>query len=230
MTLRRCYDARKYRTDAILFREIQFKKKDILIINRFQCEFGRNKVKYARITITHVCFIALTNAGSLGRCLTTRPVSLVFKQLFPDLANVNAWQNMCDPYNHTGFWLYIVDWMSQMFDVIQSDVGEYSQVHYNMKQFLATYRANPEEFMPDSLKHYDEDMWLRKPCLNVIHRPQFSLQFCYIVGLYTQYIKGYPWNVLPGTLTLPSLVISVLLKGVNIGPDDWTHSLNEIHD
>ena len=34
-------------------------------------------MKYARITITHVCFIALTLAGSLGRCLNTRPNSLV---------------------------------------------------------------------------------------------------------------------------------------------------------
>ena len=31
----------------------------------FQCEFGWNKVKYARITITHVCFIALTLARSV---------------------------------------------------------------------------------------------------------------------------------------------------------------------
>ena len=31
---------------------------------------GWNKVKYARITITHVCFIALTLAGSLGSCRT----------------------------------------------------------------------------------------------------------------------------------------------------------------
>ena len=37
-------------------------------------------VKYARITITHVCFIALTLARSLGRCLSTRPICLVFKQ------------------------------------------------------------------------------------------------------------------------------------------------------
>ena len=34
-----------------------------------------------RITITHVCFIASTLAGSLGRCLYTRPIGLVFKQL-----------------------------------------------------------------------------------------------------------------------------------------------------
>ena len=30
------------------------------------CKLDWNKVKYARITITHVCFIALTLAGSLG--------------------------------------------------------------------------------------------------------------------------------------------------------------------
>ena len=36
----------------------------------FQCELSWNKVKYARITITHVCFIALTLAGSLGWCWT----------------------------------------------------------------------------------------------------------------------------------------------------------------
>ena len=33
----------------------------------FQCKLGWNKVKYARITITHVCFIALTLAGVTGR-------------------------------------------------------------------------------------------------------------------------------------------------------------------
>ena len=33
------------------------------------------------ITITHVCFIALTLAGSLVRCLNMRPNSLMFKQL-----------------------------------------------------------------------------------------------------------------------------------------------------
>ena len=50
----------------------------------------RIRVKYARITITHVCFIALTLAGSLGRSLNTRPAGLVFKQLSRDPANVNA--------------------------------------------------------------------------------------------------------------------------------------------
>ena len=36
---------------------------------RFQRGLCGNQVKYARITIIHVCFIALTFAGSLGRCL-----------------------------------------------------------------------------------------------------------------------------------------------------------------
>ena len=49
-------------------REIQCKKMDNLMFKqRFQCELGWNKVKYARITITHVWFIAITLAGSLGR-------------------------------------------------------------------------------------------------------------------------------------------------------------------
>ena len=51
---------------------------------------GWNKVKYARITITYVYFIALTLAGSLGRCLNTRPIGLVFKQHPRDPAKVNA--------------------------------------------------------------------------------------------------------------------------------------------
>ena len=58
---------RKYTADAILFREIQCEKMDNLMFkHRFQCELDWNKVKYARITIAHVCFIALTLAGSLG--------------------------------------------------------------------------------------------------------------------------------------------------------------------
>ena len=57
---------------------------------RFQCGLGWNRVKYARRTITHVCFIALTLARSLGRCLGTRPIGLVFEQVPSDPANVNA--------------------------------------------------------------------------------------------------------------------------------------------
>ena len=99
MMLWRRYVVRKYTADAILLREIQCKKMDNLMYQqRFQCEFGWNKVKYARITITHVCFIALTLAGSLGRCLNTRPIGRVFKQHPRDPANVNAWKNMCNPY------------------------------------------------------------------------------------------------------------------------------------
>ena len=99
MTLWRRYDVRKYTADVILFREIQCKKMDNLMFKqRFQCELSWNKVKYARITITHVYFIALTLAGSLGRCLKTGPVGLMFKQHPWDPANVNAWKNMCDPY------------------------------------------------------------------------------------------------------------------------------------
>ena len=65
---------------------------------RFQRGVCWIQVKYARITITHVCFIALTLAESLGRCLNTRPNGLVFKQLPRDPANVYAWKNMYDPY------------------------------------------------------------------------------------------------------------------------------------
>ena len=89
----------KFDTDAISFREIQCKKRDILMFKwHFQCGLGWNQVKYARITITHVCFIALTLVGSLGWCLNTRPYRLVFKELPWDPANINARKNMCDPY------------------------------------------------------------------------------------------------------------------------------------
>ena len=81
------------------FWKIPCEKRDILMIHRrFQCGLGWNQVKYARIMITHVCFIAFTLGRSLGRCLNTRPNSLVFKQLHRDPANVNAWKNMCDLY------------------------------------------------------------------------------------------------------------------------------------
>ena len=64
MTLRRCYDVRKLTANAILFREIQCKKTDISMFKqRFQCEFGWNNVKYARIMIAHVCFMTLTLPG-----------------------------------------------------------------------------------------------------------------------------------------------------------------------
>ena len=100
MTLWRRYDVRKFDADAILLREILCKKRDILMIKRrFQCGLCWNQVKYARMTTTHVCFIALTLAWSVGRCLNTRPNGLVFKHLPLDPANVNAWKNICNPYN-----------------------------------------------------------------------------------------------------------------------------------
>ena len=93
MTLWRRYDVRKFDADTILFREILCKKRDILIFKQgFQSALGWNHVKYARITITHVCFIALTLVRSLRWCLNTRPNGLMFKQLPRDPANVNAWK------------------------------------------------------------------------------------------------------------------------------------------
>ena len=48
MTLRRRNEVRKFDADAILFGEIQCKKRDILRFKRrFQCGFGWNQVKYA---------------------------------------------------------------------------------------------------------------------------------------------------------------------------------------
>ena len=91
MTLWRHNDVQKFNTDDILFQEIQCKKRGILMFTRhFQCCLGWNQVKYSRITITHVCFIALTFAGFLGLCLNTRPNGLVFKQRPRDPATVNA--------------------------------------------------------------------------------------------------------------------------------------------
>ena len=85
---KRCCDVRKLTADAILFKEIQCKKTDILMFyQRFQCKYGWNKVAYARIAIRHVCFIALT--------LALTPFGLVLKQLPRDPAN------MSDPYIHS---------------------------------------------------------------------------------------------------------------------------------
>ena len=54
------------------------------------CGLGQNQVNYARITITYVCLIALSLAGSPRRCLKTGHNSLVFKQFPREPANVNA--------------------------------------------------------------------------------------------------------------------------------------------
>ena len=91
MKMRWRYGVRKFNADTILFGENQCKKIGILRFQRrFQWAFGWNQVKYARIMITHVFFISLTLAGSLGRYLNNRPNGHVFKQLPRDMANVNA--------------------------------------------------------------------------------------------------------------------------------------------
>ena len=41
----------------------------------FKLAFGWNQVKYARITTTYVCFIALTLTESLERCLRVKTAS-----------------------------------------------------------------------------------------------------------------------------------------------------------
>ena len=91
MTLWQCYDIQKFDADTILFWKIQCKKRHALMFKQhLQCYLGQNQVNYARITIIHVCFIALRLAGSLRRCLSTRPNGLMFKQLSLDPANVRA--------------------------------------------------------------------------------------------------------------------------------------------
>ena len=56
-------------------------------------------VSYARITIIHGYFYAVTFAGSLERYWNTQPSGPVFKHLPGDPANVNAWKTMGDPCN-----------------------------------------------------------------------------------------------------------------------------------
>ena len=64
----------------------------------FSSQFAAGIVSYARTTIIHGYFIAITFAGSLGRYLNAWPSGLVFKQLPRDPANVNARSTMGDPY------------------------------------------------------------------------------------------------------------------------------------
>ena len=62
-----CYDVMMFESKQLTPFCLE-KMANLLFQQRFRSEFGWNKVNYARITITHVCFIALTLAGSLGRC------------------------------------------------------------------------------------------------------------------------------------------------------------------
>ena len=87
-----------WRWRNFVLRNQLWEKEYLMFKRRFQRCLCWNQVKYARITITHVYFIALTLAGSLRWCLNTRPNSPVFKRLPRDLANVNAWKYMCDLY------------------------------------------------------------------------------------------------------------------------------------
>ena len=64
----------------------------------FSSQFAVGIVSYARTTIIHIYFIAITFAGSLGRYLNTRPSGLVFKQLSRDPANIKPWKTMDDPW------------------------------------------------------------------------------------------------------------------------------------
>ena len=64
----------------------------------FLSQYAVGIVSYARTTIIHGYYIAITFAGSLGRYLNTRPSGLVFKQLPRDSVNVNAGKTLDDPY------------------------------------------------------------------------------------------------------------------------------------
>ena len=98
ITLWQRNDVLKFDADAILFREILRKTRDILILKRcFQTSLGRNQVKCASTAIIHVCFLALTIAGSLRRCLNTRHNGLMFKQHPRAQVSVNAWKTCVIP-------------------------------------------------------------------------------------------------------------------------------------
>ena len=63
MTLWRRNNVRKLTLTPFCLRNQVCEKGYLMFKRRFQRCLCRNQVKYARITITHVCFIALTLAG-----------------------------------------------------------------------------------------------------------------------------------------------------------------------
>ena len=71
MTLWRRNDVRKLSLTPFFFEKLE--KGDLMFKRRFQRGLCWNQVKYARITITHFCFTALTLAGYLWRSFNTRP-------------------------------------------------------------------------------------------------------------------------------------------------------------
>ena len=99
MTLRQHYDVRKFDGDAILFREMLCKKEDILMIRqRFQCSLGWNQVNNARLTITHVCFIALTLARSSDNVWTFGLTASCSNSFLRTRQMLMHEKNTCDPY------------------------------------------------------------------------------------------------------------------------------------
>ena len=67
MTLWRRNDVRKLTLTPFCFEKSSVRKWIFNVLATFSGRFMLKSGKYARITITHACFIALTLAGSLGR-------------------------------------------------------------------------------------------------------------------------------------------------------------------
>ena len=95
LTLWRCYDVRSLTLAPFCLEKTSVAKMAVFSVG-FWLEAGKKLCKNNNHTCLFHCIKTL--AGSLRRCLNTRPHSLVFKQLPREPANVNAWKNMCDPY------------------------------------------------------------------------------------------------------------------------------------
>ena len=90
MTLWRRNDVRMLTLTPFCFEKSSVRKGIFNVLATLSAPFMLKSGKICKNN-DHTCFfIALTLAGSLGRCLNTRPNGLVFKQLPRDPANVNA--------------------------------------------------------------------------------------------------------------------------------------------
>ena len=81
---------------------------------RFQCEFGWKKAKYARITITHVCLYCINTCRVPRKMFETRPtrIGLVFKQHPRDRQMLmHEKKTMCDPYSQMLSVSFLVGYM-----------------------------------------------------------------------------------------------------------------------
>ena len=126
----------------------------------FQLKFGCNKVKYVRITyvritITHVCIIALTLAGSLGRCLNTWPVNLMPKQLPRDrIMLIHA-------KKHVWFLYYHFAWQFSVYNKIFINVfsaGPRSAVgNVSGYRCVSDCRSRGREFDPGPVPYFRGD-------------------------------------------------------------------------